>query len=85
MNDVIVKRVFLKTQNDVIMFSYAMSGFPNKIKVTVKHGDKERDAKSILGLLSLNLSEPVDVIFESVDLLNPEVINKTICPWELEE
>ena len=85
MNDVIVKRVFLKTQNDVIMFSYAMSGFPNKIKVTVKHGDKERDAKSILGLLSLNLSEPVDVIFESVDLLNPEVINKTIYPWELEE
>ena len=85
MNDVIIKRVFLKTQNDVIMFSYAMSGFPNKIKVTVKHGDKERDAKSILGLLSLNLSEPVDVIFESVDLLNPEVINKTIYPWELEE
>ena len=85
MNDVIVKRVFLKTQNDVIMFSYAMSGFPNKIKVTVKHGDNEKDAKSILGLLSLNLSEPVDVIFESVDLLNPEVINKTIYPWELEE
>ena len=85
MNDVIVKRVFLKTQNDVIMFSYAMSGFPNKIKVTVKYGDKERDAKSILGLLSLNLSEPVDVIFESVDLLNPEVINRAIYPWELEE
>ena len=85
MNDVIVKRVFFKTQNDVIMFSYAMSGFPNKIKVTVKHGDKERDAKSILGLLSLNLSEPVDVIFESIDLLNPEVINMAIYPWELEE
>ena len=85
MNDVIVKRVLFKTQNDVIMFSYAMSGFPNKIKVTVKHGDNEKDAKSILGLLSLNLSEPVDVIFESRDLLNPEVINKAIYSWELEE
>ena len=85
MNDVIVKRVFLKTQNDVSRFGYAMSGLPNKIKLTVKHGDKERDAKSILGLLSLNLSEPVDVIFESIDLLNPEGINKAIYPWELEE
>ena len=83
MNDVIIKRVFFKTQNDVIMFSYAMSGFPNKIKVTVKHGDKERDAKSILGLLSLNLSEPVDVIFESKDLLDPDKVDKAIYPWEV--
>ena len=83
MNDVIIKRVFFKTQNDVIMFSYAMSGFPNKIKVTVKHGDKERDAKSILGLLSLNLSEPVDVNFESKDLLDPDKVDKAIYPWEV--
>ena len=83
MNDVIVKRVFFKTQNDVIMFSYAMSEFPNKIKVTVKHGDSERDAKSILGLLSLNLSDPVDVIFESRDLLDPDKVDKAIYPWEV--
>ena len=83
MNDVIVKRVFFKTQNDVIMFSYAMSEFPNKIKVTVKHGDSERDAKSILGLLSLNLSDPVDVIFESRDLLDPDKVDKAIYLWEV--
>ena len=83
MNDVIVKRVFFKTQNDVIMFSYAMSEFPNKIKVTVKHGDSERDAKSILGLLSLNLSDPVDVIFESRDLLDPDKVDKAIYSWEV--
>ena len=85
MNDVIFKRIMLQTTQDVKNFCYSVSNLPRNVSVKVKHDTYVVDGKSILGMFSLDLSNPVDVIFESVDLLNPEVINKTIYPWELEE
>ena len=84
MNDVIFKRIMLQTPQDVKNFCYSVSSLPRSISVKVKH-DTYVDGKSILGMFSLDLSKPVDVVFESVDLLNPEVINRAIYPWELEE
>ena len=62
-----------------------MSEFPRNVNVKVQHDTYVVDGKSILSMFSLDLSNPVDVIFESRDLLNPEVINKAIYSWELEE
>ena len=85
MNDVIFKRIMLQTPQDVKAFCYAMSEFPRNVNVKVQHDTYVVDGKSILGMFSLDLSKPVDVIFESGDLLNPEVINRAIYPWGLEE
>lgn len=83
MNDVIVKRILLKTPQDVKSFCYAMSDFPRNISVKVKHDTYVVDGKSILGMFSLDLSNPVDVIFESKDLLDPNKVDKAIYPWEV--
>ena len=85
MNDVIFKRIMLQTPQDVKNFCYSVSSLPRNVSVKVKHDTYVVDGKSILGMFSLDLSNPVDVICESVDLLNPEVINKAIYSWELEE
>ena len=85
MNDVIFKRIMLQTPQDVKKFCYSVSSLPRNVSVKVKHDTYVVDGKSILGMFSLDLSNPVDVIFESRDLLNPEIINRAIYPWELEE
>lgn len=83
MNDVIVKRIFLKTPQDVKDFCYAMSKFPRNVSVKVQHDTYVVDGKSILGMFSLDLSQPVDIIFDSKDLLDPDKVNKAIYPWEV--
>ena len=83
MNDVIAKRIFLKTPQEVKAFCYAMSEFPRNVSVKVQHDTYVVDGKSILGMFSLDLSQPVDVIFESITLLDPDKVNKAIYPWEV--
>ena len=85
MNDVIFKRIMLQTRQDLKNFCYSVSSVPRNVSVKVKHDTYVVDGKSILGMFSLDLSNPVDVIFESVDWVNPEVINRAISRWEVEE
>ena len=83
MNDVIVKQILLKTPQDVKAFCYAMSEFPRNVNVKVQHDTYVVDGKSILGMFSLNLSDPVTVVIESKDLLNSDEVDKIFYPWEV--
>ena len=82
-NEIITRRVLLSTQNDVKNFCHTMENFPRNVSIKVIHNNHERDAKSILGLLSLNLSEPVDVIFSSKNLIDTVKIDNVISKWEV--
>ena len=83
MNDVIFKRIMLQTPQDVKAFCYAMSEFPRNVNVKVQHDTYVVDGKSILGMFSLNLSDPVTVVIESKDLLNADEVDKIFYPWEV--
>ena len=83
MNDVIVKQILLKPPQDVKAFCYAMSEFPRNVNVKVQHDTYVVDGKSILGMFSLNLSDPVTVVIESKDLLNSDEVDKIFYPWEV--
>lgn len=82
-NEIIIKRVLLSTPQDVKDFCHAMENFPRNVSIKVIHNNYERDAKSILGLLSLNLSEPVDVVFNSKDLIDTVKVDNAISKWEV--
>lgn len=83
MNYIITKEILLKTPQDVKNFCYAMSDFPRGISIKVNHGSYTVDGRSILGMFSLNLSEPVSVVFEGSESLDPDKITKAISPWEV--
>lgn len=60
-------RIKLTTPKDVTDFSAIAGSFPLGIKITASHGDYTVDARSIMGLYSLNLSEPIIVEINSDD------------------
>ena len=59
MNAVIFKRIMLQTPQDVKNFCYSVSSLPRNVSVKVKHDTYVVDGKSILGMFSLDLSNPV--------------------------
>lgn len=81
----ITKEVLLKTPQDVKSFCYAMSAFPRCVSIKVNHGSYTVDGRSILGMFSLNLSEPVSVVFEGSESLDSDKITKAISPWEVRQ
>lgn len=83
MNDTIIKKVQLNTPQDVKEFCYTMGSFPRNVSIKAKHESFVSDAKSILGMLALNLSNPVDIVFESVDLIDTIKIDNAISKWEV--
>lgn len=60
-------RVKLTTPRDVIDFSTTASNLPLGTEITAAHGNFIVDAKSIMGLYSLNLSELIAVEIKSDD------------------
>lgn len=69
MRDVAVKLIRLNTQADVAGLVHTLSKHCRN-KVNMKHGEHTVDAKSIMGVFSLNLSEPVALMFENIDDYN---------------
>lgn len=59
-------RAFLKTPTDVKELSQMANIVPRNIEVKALHDNFVVNARSILGLFSLNLSEPITLIFDSV-------------------
>lgn len=59
MENIIIKKIFLRTPQDVKMFCNLMNTVPRNGSVIVKHNEYTVSGRSILGMLSLNLSEPV--------------------------
>lgn len=49
----------LETPRDVSDFVTVASSCPSNISITASHGGYKVDAKSIMGIYSLNLSEPI--------------------------
>lgn len=80
----ITKRVRLGSIQSIRDFCYAMKGFPRNISIKAKCEDCESDARSLLDLMVLNHSEPIDIVFESAKDIDIEEINKIIYPWEVE-
>lgn len=69
MRDVAVKLIRLNTQADVVGLVHEI-GKHCKNRVNIKHEEHTVDAKSIMGVFSLNLSEPVAIMFENIDDYN---------------
>ena len=59
MENIIIKKIFLRTPQDVKMFCNLMNTVPRNVSVIVKHNEYTVSGRSILSIFSLNLSEPV--------------------------
>lgn len=69
--------VTLSTVNDVKDFVNAASKMPVEIDAIEGAGTHKIDAKSIMGMFSLNLSEPVRIEYNSEDTRLNEKTEKT--------
>lgn len=61
MDILIIKDVLLSTPQDVKDFCNLMNTTPRAASIVVKHNEYTVSGRSILGMYSLNLSEPVTV------------------------
>ena len=59
MKNIIMKEIFLRTPQDVKEFCNLMNTVPRNASVIVEHNEYTVSGRSILGMFSLNLSEPV--------------------------
>lgn len=57
----IVISVLLTTPKDVFDFAHAASQIPHDVSVDAIHGSYAVEARSVMGVLSLNLSEPITI------------------------
>lgn len=76
----------LVTIKDVEEFVTIAGKCPKTTEIIVKHGKFIVDGKSLMGLFSLNLSEPVDVEIKSTE--NSSVISNLLNQfdrWRIEE
>ena len=67
MENIIMKKIFLRTPQDVKMFCNLMNTVPRNGSVIVEHNEYTVSGRSILGMFSLNLSEPVTLIVNIPD------------------
>ena len=73
------KKVKLNTQLDVIKFTQVASKC--KGRVDCLEDNRNIDGKSILGVLSMNLDEPITVVFH--DTYEESELLKEIREWEV--
>lgn len=76
----VTKRVKLNTQLDVIKFTQIASKC--KGRVDCLEDNRNIDGKSILGVLSMNLDEPITVVFH--DTYEESKLLKEIREWEVD-
>lgn len=69
---------------DVSDFVAAASNCPKEIEIIASHGKYDVDARSIMGMFSLNLSEPITITMSGEkNLLN--TYSKVFNKWSVEE
>ena len=76
----------LVTVEDVKEFVEVASNCPKGTDVIIKHGKFITDGKSLMGILSLNLSEPIEVEIKSDK--SSEVMSKILSQfdkWRVED
>ena len=62
----IKKEIYINTIDDIKKFNQAAIASGCDIDLT--HGRYTVDAKSLIGIMTLNLSEPVGIVFHTEDL-----------------
>ena len=85
MESIMTKNIQLVTPKDVKEFCFAASELPRNVSTTVSHDKYSIDAKSILGMFSLDLCQPVTLTITSEDNLPKEKIDKLFAKWEVED
>lgn len=75
----VTKKIKLNTQLDVIKFTQVASKC--KGRVDCLEDNRNIDGKSILGVLSMNLDEPITVVFH--DTYEESELLKEIREWEV--
>jgi hypothetical protein len=55
--------VFLTTQNDALEFAYIASNC--KTTITGQRGEYKVNAASVLGLMSLDITQPIEICFKN--------------------
>lgn len=78
-------KVVLRTSKDVKDFCFTTVELPRTVSVKAAHEDFIVDGRSILGMFSLNLSEPITIRFESSANFDTNKIQKMFNPWILED
>ena len=77
-------RVKLIRPMDVSNFVAAASSCPKEIEIIASHGKYDVDARSIMGMFSLNLSEPITITMSGeTNLIN--TYSKVFDKWSVEE
>ena len=77
-------RVKLIRPMDVSNFVAAASSCLKEIEIIASHGKYDVDARSIMGMFSLNLSEPITITMSGeTNLLN--TYSKAFNKWSVEE
>ena len=77
-------RVKLIRPMDVSNFVAAASCCPKEIEIIASHGKYDVDARLIMGMFSLNLSEPITITMSGeTNLLN--TYSKVFDKWSVEE
>lgn len=76
-------RVKLIRPMDVSNFVAAASCCPKEIEIIASHGKYDVDARSIMGMFSLNLSEPITITMSGdTNLIN--TYSKVFDKWSVE-
>lgn len=76
----VTKRVKLNTQLDVIKFTQVAKKCKGRVDC-LEDNNRDIDGKSMLGILSMNLSEPITVVFH--DTYEEAEFLKEIREWEV--
>ena len=86
MENIIMKKIFLRTPQDVKMFCNLMNTVPRNGSVIVEHNEYTVSGRSILGMFSLNLSEPVTLRVNIPDTeteFNEKVFLESLNEWSV--
>jgi hypothetical protein len=74
-------KIYLQTISDVKEVAAIASTIPEQVEVVIKSGTYVVDAKSLMGIFSLNLSEPVTLHMESICAVNYEYYKSLFDKW----
>ena len=77
--------VQLNTPKAVKDFCNISSTLPRTITMKSETSSRIVDCKSILGVLSLNLSNPIEVIVKGKTTLSPTEVTNMFKPWIVKE
>lgn len=77
-------KIHLYTVNDVKEVASIATTIPEQIDVTIISGTYVVDAKSLMGIFSLNLSEPVTLKMSSICAVNYDYYKSLFKKWIVE-